>query len=69
MTTEDQWDRNREGYELFRQLWDSDEVTWYGRFGPSLVRRRLFRDRYRAEFGSGTAARRVRIPWTSPRVR
>ena len=24
VTTDDQWDRNREGYELFRQLWGSD---------------------------------------------
>lgn len=28
VTTADQWDRNREGYELFRQLWRSDDVTW-----------------------------------------
>ncbi len=37
VTTDDQWDRNREGYELFRALWHSDEVTWSGRFRPSLV--------------------------------
>lgn len=36
VTTADQWDRNREGYELFRQLWRSDDVTWTGRFRPSL---------------------------------
>jgi len=36
VTTEDQWDRNREGYELFRALWDSDEVTWSGRYRPPL---------------------------------
>ncbi|RJO69121.1 LLM class flavin-dependent oxidoreductase [Nocardia panacis] len=36
VTTEDQWDRNREGYELFRRLWDSEEVTWSGRFRPEL---------------------------------
>lgn len=36
VTTEDQWDRNREGYELFRQLWASDSVTWSGRFRPEL---------------------------------
>ena len=34
VTTEDQWDRNREGYELFRALWDSDEVTWSGQLPP-----------------------------------
>jgi hypothetical protein len=38
VTTADQWDRNREGYELLRLLWESDEVTWSGRFRPSLVK-------------------------------
>ncbi|MGV9801119.1 LLM class flavin-dependent oxidoreductase [Mycobacterium sp. NPDC003449] len=37
VTTDDQWDRNREGYELFRLLWGSDTVTWSGRFRPPLV--------------------------------
>jgi alkanesulfonate monooxygenase SsuD/methylene tetrahydromethanopterin reductase-like flavin-dependent oxidoreductase (luciferase family) len=37
VTTADQWDRNREGYELFRALWDSDDVTWSGRFRPDLI--------------------------------
>jgi alkanesulfonate monooxygenase SsuD/methylene tetrahydromethanopterin reductase-like flavin-dependent oxidoreductase (luciferase family) len=37
VTPADQWDRNREGYELFRLLWDNDRVTWAGRFRPSLV--------------------------------
>jgi alkanesulfonate monooxygenase SsuD/methylene tetrahydromethanopterin reductase-like flavin-dependent oxidoreductase (luciferase family) len=37
VTTADQWDRNREGYELFRRLWDSEQVTWSGRFRPPLV--------------------------------
>jgi alkanesulfonate monooxygenase SsuD/methylene tetrahydromethanopterin reductase-like flavin-dependent oxidoreductase (luciferase family) len=37
VTTADQWDRNREGYELFRKLWDSDKVTWSCRFRPPLV--------------------------------
>jgi alkanesulfonate monooxygenase SsuD/methylene tetrahydromethanopterin reductase-like flavin-dependent oxidoreductase (luciferase family) len=36
VTTDDQWDRNREGYELFRRLWREDRVTWEGRFRPSL---------------------------------
>jgi alkanesulfonate monooxygenase SsuD/methylene tetrahydromethanopterin reductase-like flavin-dependent oxidoreductase (luciferase family) len=36
VTAEDQWDRNREGYELFRLLWREDKVTWAGRFRPSL---------------------------------
>ena len=37
VTAEDQWDRNREGYELFRRLWREDTVTWSGRFRPSLT--------------------------------
>ncbi|MFF2087595.1 LLM class flavin-dependent oxidoreductase [Nocardia sp. NPDC058176] len=37
VTTDDQWDRNREGYELFRALWAGEEVTWSGRFRPSLT--------------------------------
>ncbi|GGO22894.1 luciferase-like monooxygenase [Microbispora rosea subsp. aerata] len=37
VTPEDQWDRNREGYELFRRLWREDKVTWEGRFRPSLT--------------------------------
>ncbi|MGO4616498.1 LLM class flavin-dependent oxidoreductase [Nocardia sp. 2YAB30] len=36
VTTDDQWDRNREGYELLRALWASDSVTWAGRFRPPL---------------------------------
>ena len=37
VTTADQWDRNREGYELFRMLWESEQVTWAGQFRPPLV--------------------------------
>jgi alkanesulfonate monooxygenase SsuD/methylene tetrahydromethanopterin reductase-like flavin-dependent oxidoreductase (luciferase family) len=37
VTTADQWDRNREGYELFRLLWESETVTWAGQFRPALV--------------------------------
>ncbi|WP_329237478.1 LLM class flavin-dependent oxidoreductase [Actinoallomurus sp. NBC_01490] len=37
VTAEDQWDRNREAYELFRRLWREDRVTWSGRFRPSLT--------------------------------
>jgi alkanesulfonate monooxygenase SsuD/methylene tetrahydromethanopterin reductase-like flavin-dependent oxidoreductase (luciferase family) len=36
VTPEDQWDRNSEGYELFRKLWRQDKVTWTGQFRPSL---------------------------------
>ena len=37
VTTDDQWDRNAEGYELFRRLWREERTTWAGRFRPSLV--------------------------------
>jgi alkanesulfonate monooxygenase SsuD/methylene tetrahydromethanopterin reductase-like flavin-dependent oxidoreductase (luciferase family) len=36
VTVEDQWEHNREGYELFRRLWREDKVTWEGKFRPSL---------------------------------
>ena len=36
VTNEDQWERNREGYELFRRLWREEKVTWSGQFRPSL---------------------------------
>jgi alkanesulfonate monooxygenase SsuD/methylene tetrahydromethanopterin reductase-like flavin-dependent oxidoreductase (luciferase family) len=36
VTTEDQWDRNIESYELFRRLWREDKVTWSGRSGRTL---------------------------------
>jgi alkanesulfonate monooxygenase SsuD/methylene tetrahydromethanopterin reductase-like flavin-dependent oxidoreductase (luciferase family) len=36
VTPDDQWDRNSEGYELFRKLWRQDKVTWSGQFRPSL---------------------------------
>ena len=59
VTTEDQWDRNREGYELFRLLWDSDDVTWSGRFRPSLVKAkalpRPLQQRLRIWHGSATS--------------
>src|ERR1700722_18620005 len=59
VTTEDQWDRNREGYELFRLLWDSDNVTWSGRFRPPLVKAktlpRPLQDRIRIWHGSATS--------------
>jgi alkanesulfonate monooxygenase SsuD/methylene tetrahydromethanopterin reductase-like flavin-dependent oxidoreductase (luciferase family) len=37
VTAEDQWDRNRESYELFRRLWQEPKVTWSGRFRPPLT--------------------------------
>jgi alkanesulfonate monooxygenase SsuD/methylene tetrahydromethanopterin reductase-like flavin-dependent oxidoreductase (luciferase family) len=36
VTTEDQWDRNTESYELFRRLWREEKVTWNGKYRPDL---------------------------------
>jgi alkanesulfonate monooxygenase SsuD/methylene tetrahydromethanopterin reductase-like flavin-dependent oxidoreductase (luciferase family) len=59
VTTEDQWDRNREGYELFRLLWESENVTWSGRFRPPLVNAkalpRPLQNRIRIWHGSATS--------------
>ena len=37
VTTEDQWDRNIESYELVRRLWAGGKITWSGRFRRALV--------------------------------
>jgi alkanesulfonate monooxygenase SsuD/methylene tetrahydromethanopterin reductase-like flavin-dependent oxidoreductase (luciferase family) len=59
VTTADQWDRNREGYELFRLLWESENVTWSGRFRPPLVHAkalpRPLQSRIRIWHGSATS--------------
>jgi alkanesulfonate monooxygenase SsuD/methylene tetrahydromethanopterin reductase-like flavin-dependent oxidoreductase (luciferase family) len=59
VTTADQWDRNREGYELFRALWDSDDVSWSGRFRPKLVNAkalpRPLQEKIRIWHGSATS--------------
>jgi alkanesulfonate monooxygenase SsuD/methylene tetrahydromethanopterin reductase-like flavin-dependent oxidoreductase (luciferase family) len=59
VTTAEQWDRNREGYELFRKLWESEDVTWSGRFRPPLVNAkalpRPLQNRIRIWHGSATS--------------
>jgi alkanesulfonate monooxygenase SsuD/methylene tetrahydromethanopterin reductase-like flavin-dependent oxidoreductase (luciferase family) len=59
VTTADQWDRNREGYELFRLLWENEHVTWSGRFRPALVNAktlpRPLQQRIRIWHGSATS--------------
>jgi alkanesulfonate monooxygenase SsuD/methylene tetrahydromethanopterin reductase-like flavin-dependent oxidoreductase (luciferase family) len=59
VTTADQWDRNREGYELFRLLWESEHVTWSGRYRPPLVNAkalpRPLQSRIRVWHGSATS--------------
>ncbi|WP_037143498.1 LLM class flavin-dependent oxidoreductase [Rhodococcoides fascians] len=63
VTPDDQWDRNREGYELFRTLWESDTVTWSGRFRPSLNNAkalpRPLQERIRIWHGSATSTESV----------
>jgi alkanesulfonate monooxygenase SsuD/methylene tetrahydromethanopterin reductase-like flavin-dependent oxidoreductase (luciferase family) len=65
VTTADQWDRNREGYELFRQLWASDEVTWSGQFRPSLDKAkalpRPLQQKIRIWHGSATSRESVAL--------
>lgn len=65
VTTADQWDRNREGYELFRLLWADEHVTWSGRFRPPLVDGRRSPGRCNRRFESGMAAPRAGSPSTS----
>jgi alkanesulfonate monooxygenase SsuD/methylene tetrahydromethanopterin reductase-like flavin-dependent oxidoreductase (luciferase family) len=36
VTPDDQWDRNAESYELFRQIWRNNKVTASPRFRPAL---------------------------------
>jgi alkanesulfonate monooxygenase SsuD/methylene tetrahydromethanopterin reductase-like flavin-dependent oxidoreductase (luciferase family) len=63
VTTADQWDRNREGYELFRLLWENERVTWSGRFRPPLVDAktlpRPLQSRIRIWHGSATSRESV----------
>lgn len=35
-TNDDQWERNRESYELLRRLWREEHVTWRGTYRPPL---------------------------------
>ncbi|ADI12595.1 Luciferase-like monooxygenase [Streptomyces bingchenggensis BCW-1] len=37
VTPEDQWERNAESYEVFRQIWRQDKVTAQTRFRPELT--------------------------------
>jgi alkanesulfonate monooxygenase SsuD/methylene tetrahydromethanopterin reductase-like flavin-dependent oxidoreductase (luciferase family) len=63
VTADDQWERNREGYELFRRLWREDKVTWEGGFRPSLTDAetwpRPFQQPIRVWHGSATSKESV----------
>lgn len=66
VTEHDQWDRNAEGYELFRKLWRQDKVTWTGRFRPSLVEAEVWPEPLQRPIRCGTAVRPARIRSSSP---
>ena len=72
VTTEDQWERNREGYELFRRLWREDKVTWSGQFRPPLNEAetwpRPLQQPIRIWHGSATSERSVELAakWGDP---
>lgn len=63
VTADDQWQRNREGYELFRRLWREDRVTWEGTFRPPLtdaeVLPRPYQQPVRVWHGSATSRESV----------
>ncbi len=65
VTSQDQWERNREGYELFRRLWESESVTWAGRFRPALTEAkalpRPLQSRLRIWHGSATSRESVEL--------
>jgi alkanesulfonate monooxygenase SsuD/methylene tetrahydromethanopterin reductase-like flavin-dependent oxidoreductase (luciferase family) len=65
VTADDQWDRNREGYELFRRLWREPKVTWEGRFRPSLTDAETWPRPYQPEItiwhGSATSRESVEL--------
>ncbi|MEU6477391.1 LLM class flavin-dependent oxidoreductase [Streptomyces sp. NPDC047017] len=63
VTPEDQWDRNAEGYEVFRALWRQDKVTADTRFRPPLkdaeVWPRPYQQPVRVWHGSATSKESV----------
>ncbi|MFE4636778.1 LLM class flavin-dependent oxidoreductase [Streptomyces sp. NPDC056773] len=63
VTSEDQWERNSEGYELFRRIWEEDKVTARPRFRPALtgaeVLPRPYQRRLRVWHGSATSRESV----------
>jgi alkanesulfonate monooxygenase SsuD/methylene tetrahydromethanopterin reductase-like flavin-dependent oxidoreductase (luciferase family) len=63
VTTDDQWDRNAESYELFRRIWRQDKVTASPRFRPELTEAevwpRPFQRPVRVWHGSATSRESV----------
>ncbi|MFD9257240.1 LLM class flavin-dependent oxidoreductase [Streptomyces sp. NPDC059538] len=65
VTPEDQWERNAEGYELFRRIWREDNVSAEPRFRPPLagaeVLPRPFQPALRVWHGSATSKESVEL--------
>ncbi|MFI6014601.1 LLM class flavin-dependent oxidoreductase [Streptomyces sp. NPDC051243] len=63
VTPEDQWERNAESYEVFRQIWRQDKVTAATRFRPPLtgaeVLPRPYQQPVRVWHGSATSKQSV----------
>ncbi|MFG1809524.1 LLM class flavin-dependent oxidoreductase [Streptomyces sp. NPDC049040] len=63
VTTDDQWDRNAESYELFRRIWREPKVTAQPAFRPELrdaeVLPRPFQNPVRVWHGSATSRESV----------
>ena len=63
VTPQDQWDRNKESYQLFRRLWREEKVTWSGRFRPALTEAEVWPKPYqqpiRVWHGSATSRQSV----------
>ncbi|MCX4741840.1 LLM class flavin-dependent oxidoreductase [Streptomyces antibioticus] len=63
VTPEDQWERNAESYEVFRQIWRNDKVTAATRFRPELkdaeVWPRPYQQPVRVWHGSATSKESV----------
>ncbi|MCX5205283.1 LLM class flavin-dependent oxidoreductase [Streptomyces sp. NBC_00237] len=63
VTTEDQWERNAESYEVFRRIWREDKVTADTRFRPPLkeaeVWPRPYQQPVRVWHGSATSKESV----------
>ncbi|MER5486211.1 LLM class flavin-dependent oxidoreductase [Streptomyces sp. NPDC002812] len=63
VSSEDQWERNSEGYELFRRIWNEDKVTASPRFRPALagaeVLPRPYQKTLRVWHGSATSRESV----------
>ncbi|MEU2542889.1 LLM class flavin-dependent oxidoreductase [Streptomyces iakyrus] len=72
VTPEDQWDRNAESYEVFRQLWRQDKVTAATRFRPPLAEAEVWPRPYqrpvRVWHGSATSKESVDLAarWGDP---